>query len=544
VFKPDPQARLTPSRCAAAVALWAATLPVQAVELSSPDAELKLRWDNTLKLSTAARLKSVDASLVVGNPNADDGDRNFGKGLISQRLDLLSEFDARYKQFGLRVSAAGWYDATYNRRNDNDSPATANTSPSNQFSRVTRRMHGRDAEVLDAFVAVNDKVAELPFTLRAGQHAMTWGETLFFGANGLIGQMVPLDLIKAASVPNTQIKEFMRPVPMLSGQLQLTPEATLGAYYQLKWSPTLLPAAGSYFSSGEITQEGDEPWYFVGAHLADKKAKNGGQGGLQLRLRGSETDYGVYLLQSHSKFYKPVVVIGPTFAPIGYRLEYKENIKTFGLSASRSFGDISWAAELSTRRGQDLASSINADLSAALGGAPSSSDNPAYAVGNTLHLNTSVLWTLPRTPLFSEALLAAELAFNRVLRVTHNPVANGQAALDPNATRDSLALRVSLEPTYRGVADGIDLSVPVGFGWAPGGSRSMALGPFATPVNATGDMSLGAQLSMYDKWYVGLNYTHYLGKAAQATDPATARFTYLQALKDRDFISLSVRASF
>ena len=110
--------------------------------------------------------------------------------------------------------------------------------------------------------------------------------------------------------------------------------------------------------------------------------------------------------------------------------------------------------------------------------------------------------------------------------------------------RDSWALRVSFEPTYRGVADGIDLSVPIGLGWAPGGSRSMALGPFATPVNATGDVSLGAQVSLYDKWYVGLNYTHYIGTTAQATDPATTRFTYLQSLKDRDFISLSVRAAF
>lgn len=543
MLKSPSSARSARTRRATALALCAAALPSYALDLTAPDSDVKVRWDNTVKLSTGFRLKAADPVLVA-NPNADDGNRNFGVGTVSQRLDLLSEFDAQYKQFGLRVSAAGWYDAAYNRGNSNDSPGTANVTPSNEFSPETRRMHGRDAEILDAFVAVNDKVGGMPYTLRLGQHAMTWGETLFFGNNGLVSQMVPLDLIKGASVPNTQVKELMRSVPMISGQVQVTPDVTVGAYYQAAWSASRLPAAGSYFSCCEITQEGREPWFFVGPHLEDKLAKNSGQGGLQLRLRNGETDYGFYAVRSHSKFYQPVVVLGPTFAPVGYRLEYKENIDSFGVSASRTFGPVNWAAELSTRRGQDLASSFSVDTSAATGGLPSSSENPAYAVGNTLHLNTSVLWSMPRTALFSEALLMGELAFNRVLSVTNNPVVNGQAALDPNATRDAWAVRMVFEPMFRGVGDGIDVSVPIGLGWAPNGSRSMASGPFAMPTNATGDLSIGAQISVHDKWLIGLNYTHYLGDAGPATDPATGRFTYQQSLADRDFVSLSLRVAF
>lgn len=526
-------------RGVAALALCTLAFSGQAMELDSGNPELKLRWDNSLKFSTAYRLKAADPALLI-SANADDGDRNFGKGPVSQRLDLLSEFDAQYRQFGFRLSAAAWYDRSYQRTNDNNNPATANHTPANEFSAEARRLHGRKAEIMDAFFAINDKLGDTSYTVRLGQHSMTWGETLFFGNNGIAGLMMPFDIVKAASVPNTQVKELVRPVPMLSGQVQVTPSVTLGAYYQVNWQASRLPAAGTYFSTGEITQGGSEPWYFVGSHLADRKASGRGQGGLQLRLRDDETDYGFYFVRAHAKTYQPVVVLGPGFVPTGYRLDYQEGIRSLGVSASRTFGDVNLAAEMSARHGQDLASSHSVDTSAVLAG----SALPAYAVGNTLHFNTSMLWSLPRTALFSEASLTAELAWNRVLKVTNNPVVAGSTALDPHATRSALAMRLVFEPMFRAVGDGVDLSIPLGLGWAPGGSRSMASGPFAMPVNATGDLSLGAQFSVRDKWYLGLGYTHYLGRTGLATDPVTGRFTYQQALKDRDFLSLSLRTAF
>src|SRR3954452_17828770 len=61
--------------------------------------DLKLRWDNTFKLSTALRVQGRNASLIANN-NTDDGDRNFAPGFISNRVDLLSEFDISYKFVG------------------------------------------------------------------------------------------------------------------------------------------------------------------------------------------------------------------------------------------------------------------------------------------------------------------------------------------------------------------------------------------------------------------------------------------------------------
>ena len=85
----------------------------------------------------------------------DDGDRSFNKGVISNRLDLFSEFEVTYKNnFGARVSAAAWYDTIYNRSNDNNSPSTFNqlSVPYNQFTTTARDLDGRKAEILDGFV--------------------------------------------------------------------------------------------------------------------------------------------------------------------------------------------------------------------------------------------------------------------------------------------------------------------------------------------------------------------------------------------------------
>ncbi|TME25473.1 MAG: DUF1302 domain-containing protein, partial [Chloroflexi bacterium] len=96
------------------------------IDVGNPDIEL--RWDNTVKYSAGIRAKSRSDTLTKFVPppadgsagpaalNGDDGDRNFRRGsLISNRVDLLSELDLVYrKDFGLRVSAAAWYDAAYN----------------------------------------------------------------------------------------------------------------------------------------------------------------------------------------------------------------------------------------------------------------------------------------------------------------------------------------------------------------------------------------------------------------------------------------------
>ena len=536
--------RLSPIAAAAACSLFAFAVPAQAFTVDTGIEGLKLTWDNTVKYSTAFRLKSQDAALVgSANANWDDGDRNFDRGLISNLLDLLSELDLQYRDVGLRVSGAAWYDDVYNRHNDNpglggDAYPNQTSTAYNEFTRATRNLHGRKAEVLDAFAFARFDLGGMRATVRAGRHALTWGESLFFGGNAIAGGMAPVDVIKLASVPGTQFKEAIRPVPQLSGQLQLTPALTLGAYYQVRWEANRLPAVGSYFSQLDVNPDGAERLMYpfapyTGSRSGDEKPRNSGQGGVQLRFNHAGTDYGLYAIRFHSKSFQQVSTdfsatpIPGVFVPGRYYLTYHEGVRAYGASASHTFGPANVAAEVSIRTNQDLASSQASTFVPGF-----------YAVGRTAHANVSTLWSLDPTPLFNEAMLAAEIAWNRVLTCQ-----SGCTALDPNTTRDATGLRLQFEPTYRQVLDGLDLGVPIGLGYAPRGSRSRALGPGNFPAENGGDLTIGLNGTYLDAWRFTLAYTHYYGAAKPFLD-ANSTFTYGQSLKDRDFIAFSLRRTF
>jgi hypothetical protein len=122
------QAALPSKRLLSAMILaaLAATGSVQAGEIKTSNPDLVLRWDNTVRVNLADRIEGQDPSLLA-SPNFDDGDRNFEGGIVSERLDLLSEFDLTWKDsVGFRVSAAGWYDYDYHKGLDNDHVGSSN----------------------------------------------------------------------------------------------------------------------------------------------------------------------------------------------------------------------------------------------------------------------------------------------------------------------------------------------------------------------------------------------------------------------------------
>ena len=134
------------------VLVLAATAPCAlAYEFHTGNPDVSIHWDNTVKYGAGWRLKSQSATLIDSPPttvNQDDGDRDFDRGLVSSRVDLYSEFDIVYRDFGMRASLAAWYDWIYNRTNANNSPATANqiSVPFNRFTNATRDLMGSDAE--------------------------------------------------------------------------------------------------------------------------------------------------------------------------------------------------------------------------------------------------------------------------------------------------------------------------------------------------------------------------------------------------------------
>jgi hypothetical protein len=140
--------RRVPFTLTLAASLGLGASAAQAFQIDTGNPDLSLRWDNTLKYSAAWRLKDPSSKLSEGQTalNQNDGDHNFGKGLISNRLDILSELDIGFHNFGARLSGAAWYDTVYQDRNDNNDAASANQRSVgfDEFTSDTRQLHGGD----------------------------------------------------------------------------------------------------------------------------------------------------------------------------------------------------------------------------------------------------------------------------------------------------------------------------------------------------------------------------------------------------------------
>jgi len=130
--------------------------------------------------------------------------------------------------------------------------------------------------------------------------------------------------------------------------------------------------------------------------------------------------------------------------------------------------------------------------------------------------------------------LLGELAWNRTLSITSNP-----DALDPNSTRDALAMRWAFTPTYFQVFDGTDLSVPMGFSYGIDG-RSSAVGGFSQAKG--GDYNIGLSAEYLKSLTVSLTYNGFYGSSAPININGIK--TYKQTNADRDFVAFSVSQTF
>lgn len=522
-------------------------MPAHAMQIATANPDLTIRWDNTLKYSNAWRVKKQSDELI-SQPNTDDGARNFSRGLISNRLDLLSEVDVFYRNYGLRVSGAGWYDDVYNSSNDHGSPATVNHfGRADRFPSETRRLHGRDVELLDLFVTGTWDIGDSTLTGRLGRHAILWGESLFLGANGIAGAMAPVDVVKLTSVPSTPFREAIRPVNQLSGQYQLNDYVSLAAFYQFEWEENRLPGTGSYFATTEVLGEGSD--FIIAGPLRflrgdDLHAKDSGQGGVSVRFRlpDSEIDYGLYAIRFHSK--SPQTVTRPRGGPPmggllgGYDLVYHEDIELYGASASMIIADASVGFEVSTRRNTNLVSQTDSAMPDATDSAIRK--NAPYPVGNTAHAQISWLYSAGPNFLSREGTFLGEVAWNRVLSVTDN-----RAQLDPTTTRDAWGFRVGYTPRYRQVRPGLDIGIPVSIGYNPKG-ESGAIASFNGGAHRGGNFSVGVEGTYMGDWNFALAYTGYFGSEGHSTEIINGQqsFSHKQSLRDRDFVAMSVSRTF
>ena len=445
---------------------WLILTPIRqasAFPIDSDLPDLKLSWNNTLRYNWGMRMQKSDPR-IANNALYDQGDALFDRyDTIANRLDLLSEFDLIYRErYGLRVTAAAWYDLAYGSRGRSNPNATgAVVAPpsytNNEFSPYVRRYYaGPSAELLDAFVFGAFDIGSTVWNVKIGRHALVWGESLFGSTHAVSYSQAPSDGIKAISNPGASAKETALPINQLSLLTQINPTVTLLAQFGFEWRPNRIPEGGTYFGADGVNE---------GPNVNRLSAIEGRSGDWGLGLKWSPAWLDGTLGFYTRRFDDKGGWLAQAAAGSQTRAVYARDIGLLGITLAKSISGVSVGAELSHRSDGPLTSD----------GSSSAGPSGGYegARGDTWHGLLNGVASLGPSPLYHSAVLSAELAWSRLDRVTRNPKlfrARGYLALcDSDATmvgcadNEFMSLALSFVPTWLQVFPGVDLEMPLFF---------------------------------------------------------------------------------
>lgn len=319
---------------------------VQAVEFSFADDEVTGSIDTTVSYGQLWRVQGQDKT--NNDINANDGNRNFDTGLVSEVFKVTTDVEATYQNYGAFVRGTAFYDTQImDKRNDYyDANTPAQPSQSypndNRFTYETRHTAGRNAEILDAYVYGNWDIAEKPVTARLGKQVFNWGEGLFY--RGGVNTTNPVDAAKFR-LPGSELKEVLIPIEAFNVSVGLTDNLSMDTFYQFNFKETAVDPVGTYFSETDLFADGGNTAYtqndafaipavggaysalvgggvLAGNSFYDKKngvikvadidsdinAKDDGQFGVSFKYVMEElnsTEFGAYLVNYHAK--EPII---------------------------------------------------------------------------------------------------------------------------------------------------------------------------------------------------------------------------------------------
>jgi len=246
--------------------------PSWAFKIDVGNSDVNINLDTTLRYSAGWRMEEINKDFA-NHFGYDETETRFDKhDLVTNRWDVLTEFDYIYKYaYGFRVSAAAWTELAYgsrSRTNPDIDEATApfspisNYGPSSDYSSYAERYTtGSSGEILDAFVFGRTDLGSTTLSAKLGQHTNYWGEAIYTSSDGIAHGQAPLDAIKGVSNPGSSAKELFLPTNQLSMTWELTPELSMLGYYSFDWEPIRAPSGGTFFgnSDGAGDQLGSDP---------------------------------------------------------------------------------------------------------------------------------------------------------------------------------------------------------------------------------------------------------------------------------------------
>lgn len=513
-----------------------AALPASAFSIDTGNPDFAVRWDNTLKYNLGWRAEDRDDTFV-NSPGYDTSTLSRDKGdLVTNRIDILSEFDMVYKDnHGFRVSAAAWNDFEY-QDEVKFNPAFGGTPyPNNRFTRDVERYYERSGEILDAFVFTRIDAGDMPINIRAGRHNVYWGESLFsFGDSIAYGQG-PLDLRKATSTPGIEAKELFLPQTQLSASMQINDRISVAANYYAEWDPHRLPDGGTYLGASNVSLLGGQnlgvPYVGDTSRGPNKTPDDKGSWGINTQIRSEMLGGNIGLYYREFDDRMPTLLLD---AANGYAYNaYAEDVKLYGISYNRLVGAISVGAEVSRRENAALASVGFGNQ---------------IARGDTWHALVNMIAYIGATPVFDSAPLTAELTYSRLDKVkrsseaafNHEDYACTGGTKAGCATDDAWGMNIAFTPTWFQVFPGIDMTMPINFGYGLKGNSPAPLGA----AEGSGSWSVGVEADVHAQYKVGLAYSDYFGDLVKNDQGQIIGSNGNALLRDRGWVSLTLKTTF
>ena len=448
------------------------------IRAQEPDSKL-YRYKNN---STTVPGTPADGT---GGSNTDSGNANFGKGdAFSTLFKVSSDLSLSKGEAGLFVRVKAWYDQALKNSKANIGNHSNGWVPNSKLSdsgfEPLQKFSG--VALLDAYAYNTYEVDGKPLQVRLGNQVINWGESLFIQG---LNQVNPIDL-SALRKPGAEVKDAFLPITSLSANLGLGEGRSLEAFYQFVWQPSNIDSCGTYFgvvetqlstSSGEAcsqvltnltnvpagltgfplpagTSLSNRTAFSTGLYIPMANGRDGddsGQFGVALRLPSESLDaeFGLYAMQINSRIPFVSGLTGTNLALAGGGLprngpqiaalagaipgkgfwEYPDDIRIYGISASKNIAGWSVGAELSHTNDQPAQINANDLLLALLtgtgpmgpdaraaitqGGAVGGVEVSGYDRVKKTQLQVNGIKVLPRMLGAAQSIFVGEVAFQR-----------------------------------------------------------------------------------------------------------------------------------
>jgi hypothetical protein len=271
--------------------------------------------DTLITAGVSVRVQDRDPGLISqGNggrglsSNIDDGNLNYDKGDIAYApVAVNQDLTLRWQNFGFFASGLYFHDPV-------NTGFREDALAGRRRDARTEQVIGEDIKLLDAYAFYNGELFEFPFSFRVGKQVISWGESSFiqFGLNAVntydqtklrfpgaelknVFEPEPLAYLQVELSDNIGLETFYK---LGHREIIIDPQGSL--YGQVDG----LSIGGNFLALESVFYEQNElPDGYKIFRRPDVKARDGGQYGVALSYIApwlDSTEFGLYLMNVHS----------------------------------------------------------------------------------------------------------------------------------------------------------------------------------------------------------------------------------------------------